>query len=207
MSSTASSQPIAAKRIDLGRVLSGAGRAFIDNIVPLLVATVIAIVLTIVTLGVLAGPLFAGMVSMVIDSRNGRKPEIGDVFSQMHRFWAFFGAALVLAILIALASITIIGGILLAAIWIYVFPLMVDRGMGLGDAMRSSREIVVRAGFWEHIVLVILLAVVSILGHGWLILLTNPLWVAIVAVGYLETRDEPVLAPPAPPAEMAPLAG
>ncbi len=40
MSSTGSSQPTAAKHIDLGRVLTGAGRAFIDNIVPLLVATV-----------------------------------------------------------------------------------------------------------------------------------------------------------------------
>jgi MFS family permease len=207
MSSTGSSQTIATRRIDLGRVLTEAGRAFIDDILPLIVAGLVGLLLSVVTLGVLAGPLFAGLLSMVMGRRNGRKPQIGDVFSQMHRFWAFFGAALVLAILIALASITIVGGILLAAIWLYVFPLMVDRGMGLGEAMRSSREIVLRAGFWEHVVLVILLAVISALGRGPLVLLTAPFIVATIAVGYLESRDDPAAAPPAPPEETTPIAG
>jgi len=198
MSSIGAQQTMARRKIDLGAVLKNAGNAFIDDIVPLLVATVIGIVLTVLTLGVLAGPLYAGVVSMFIRRKNeGRKPEIGDLFSQMHRFWAFFGAAVVLIVLIGLASITIIGGIVLAAIWIYVFPLMVDRGMSLGDAMRESREMVVRTGFWEHVVLILLLAVVSALGRGPLVLLTMPFGTAVVAAGYLDSREESVPGTPA----------
>jgi hypothetical protein len=198
MSSTGAAQTMTRRKIDLGTVLKNAGTSFIDDIVPLLVATVIGIVLTVLTLGILAGPLYAGFISMFIRRKNeGRKPEIGDLFSQMHRFWAFFGAAVVLIVLIGLASITIIGGILLAAIWIYVFPLMVDRGIGLGEALRESREMVVRTGFWEHVVLILLLALVSALGRGWLVLLTAPFGAAIVAAGYLDGREEPAPRTPA----------
>ena len=82
----------------------------------------------------------------------------------MDRFWSFLGAAIVLVVLIGLASITIIGGILLATIWLYVFPIMVDRRVGLGEAMRMSKDLVVKAGFWEHLALVILLLVLGSIG-------------------------------------------
>ena len=119
-------------------------------------------VLSILTLGILAGPLAAGLYGMVVKRvRDGQQPEVGDVFGQMSRFWSFFAAALVLVILIGLASLTIIGGILLATIWLYVFPLMVDRGMGLGEAMSTSYRMVKQAGFWEHLALVIVFVVIS----------------------------------------------
>jgi len=192
MSSTGAPQVVAGKRMDLGHVLTEGGRAFIDDILPLIVATLLAIILTVISLGVLAGPLYAGLCSMVIGRRRGRKPEIGDVFSQLHRFWAFLGAALALVILIALASITIVGGILLAAIWIYVFPYMVYREMSLSEAMSASRETVMRSGFWEHVVLVLLFGAVSALCRGPLVLLSTPFSVATIVAGYADLADEPV---------------
>ena len=106
------------------------------------------------------------------------------MFGQMSRFWAFFGAALVLVILIGLASLTIIGGILLATIWLYVFPLMVDRGMGLGEAMSTSYRMVKEAGFWEHLALVIVFAVISSVANGALAILATPFLVAAIVAGY-----------------------
>ena len=72
-----------------------------------------------------------------------------------------------LVVLIGLASLTIVGGVLLAAIWIYVFPFMVDRRMGLGQAMSASYHRVVDNGFWEHLALIVVFFAVSAVANGW----------------------------------------
>jgi hypothetical protein len=178
--------------IDIGQVLKRAWHFFIDDIAPLLLGMLIATGLSIVTLGILAGPLYAGLYGMTVRRiRDGKAAAIGDVFSEMGRFWSFFAAALVLVVLIGLASITIVGGFLLATIWLYVFPIMVDRGVGLGEAMRVSKDLVMKAGFWEHLALVILFLVIGSL--GWPVtLVTTPFAIAAVTVGYFlaSGRDE-----------------
>jgi hypothetical protein len=172
--------------LEVGYVFKKAGSVFVDDIVPLVLATLLATVLSIVTLGVLIGPLFAGLCSMVITRvRDGKSPQVGEVFSCMDRFWSYLGAFLVLLLTIGLASITVIGGVLLAAIWLYVFPLMVDRRMGLFEAMAASKDVVVRGGFWQHLVLVVLLVAIGAVAHGPLALFTFPFSVAVVLVSYL----------------------
>ena len=177
--------------LDIGYVFRHGWRLFVEDIGPLLLGTLIAAALTILSLGILAGPLFAGLYSMVIGRvRDGRRPEIGDVFSGFDHFWRYFGAALALVVLIGLAFITIIGGILLATIWIYVFPLMVDRGMKLGEAMGASKDMVMRAGFWEHLALVILLALVDAVAVGPLGLLSTPFIIVATGVAFYAAQDK-----------------
>lgn len=185
MSSIGSSQAARPTALDIGLVLKQGWRLFVKDIGPLILSTVVATLLSAVTLGILAGPLFAGLYDMILARvKEGRQPRVGDVFSCLDRFWSFLGAALVLAILIGIAFLTIIGGILLATIWLYVFPLMVERRLGLWEAMRVSKDLVVRGGFWEHIALVILLGVISSLGVGALGLLTTPFIVVAIVVAY-----------------------
>ena len=191
MSSSQPSPSESRPDLDFGYVLKKAGSVFIDDVVPLVLATLIAAALSIVTLGVLIGPMYAGLCSMVITRvRDGKSPQAGDVFSCMDRFWSFLGASIVLLLAIGLASVTIIGGVLLAAIWLYVFPLMVDRHMGVFEAMRASKDVVVRSGFWQHLVLVILLVAIGAIGHGPLALLTIPFSVAVVLVAYLALENK-----------------
>jgi hypothetical protein len=182
--------------IDFGYVLRKAGSVFIDDVVPLVLASLIACVLSVITLGVLAGPLYAGLCSMVITRvRDGRRPAIGDVFSCMDRFWTFLGASIVLLVTIGLAFVTVIGGILLLTIWMYVIPIMVDRRVGVFEAMSASKDVVIRGGFWQHLVLVILLFAIDALGHGPLALLTAPFSVAVVLVAYLALENRIAVAP------------
>ena len=176
--------------LDFGYVLKRAGSAFIDDIVALVLAALIACVLSVITLGVLAGPLYAGLCNMVITRvRDGKRPAIGDVFSCMDRFWTFLGASIVLLVTIGLAFITVIGGILLLTIWMYVIPIMVDRRVGLFEAMGASKDVVMRGGFWQHLVLVILLFAIDAVGRGPLALLTAPFSVAVVLVAYLTLEN------------------
>ncbi len=182
MDSTA--QALDRQGLDIGSVFRTGWRRFVDDIGPLLLTTLIAGALTVVSLGILGGPLLAGLYGMVIGRvRDGRRAEVGDVFSGFDRFWAFFGAGLALVVLIGLASITIIGGVLLATIWLYVFPLMVDRGIGLGEAMSASYDIV-RRSFWEHLALVILFAVIAAVFEGPLALLSTPFIIVATGVAY-----------------------
>jgi hypothetical protein len=207
---TLEATPVLARpRLDVGLVFKGGWNAFTADIVPLLVGGLIAGILSILTLGILAGPLVAGLYSMVSRRiRDGRRAEIGDVFSCMDRFWTFLAAAIVLVVLIGLASLTIIGGVLLATIWIYVFPFMVDRKMGLADAMTASYHQVVDNGFWEHLALVVVFFAIGAVANGWVGILTTPFTIAVVTAAYFVTRGHQGLIeqPPAAPALPAPTA-
>ena len=61
---------------------------------------------------------------------------------------------------------------------------MVDRRIGLGEAMSTSYRMVKEAGFWEHLALVIVFVVISSLANGWLAILATPFLVVLVAAGY-----------------------
>ena len=179
--------PLAQPRrgLDIGLALRQAARLFVKDLAPLIVAALIAAALSVVTLGVLAGPLFAGIYGMVIARvRDGRQPEVGDVFAGLQRFWSYFAAALVLVLLVGLASLTIVGGFVLATIWLYVFPLMVDRGLSLGEALKASKDLVMRTGFWEHLALVVVLFVVASVANGALAVLAVPFIVVAVTAAY-----------------------
>ena len=77
---------LARPRIDISLAFKGGWKAFTADIVPLLVGSVIACLLSIVTVGILAGPLFAGLYQMVSGRiRDGRRAQVGDVFSCMSR--------------------------------------------------------------------------------------------------------------------------
>jgi hypothetical protein len=177
--------PIGRHALDVGLTMKQAWRLFVKDIGPLLIAGLITVALSVLTIGILAGPLTAGLYGMVMARvREGRQPEVGEVFNQFDRFWSFLGAALVLVILIGLAFFTIIGGFLLATIWLYVFPLMVERGMGLGEAMKTSKDMVVENGFWEHLALVLILAIIGSVANGALAIIAMPFTVVAVAVAY-----------------------
>lgn len=195
MSTIATSLPLPPRRIDIGLALKQAARLFVKDLAPLLIAALIAGVLSVVTLGILAGPLLAGLYGMVIGRvRDGRRPEVGDVFSGLERFWSYAVAALVLLLLIGLASVTIVGGFALATIWLFVFPLMVDRGLSLGEAMKTSKDMVLAAGFWEHLALVVVLFVIASVANGALAIIAAPfIVVAVTATYFLADAKEEML--------------
>lgn len=171
--------------LDLGLAIRQAWRLFLKDLGPLLIAGLIVVALGTLTLGILAGPLIAGLYGMVVSRVNdGRQPSVGDVFNQFDRFWSFLGAALALVVLIGLAMLTIVGGFLLATIWIYVFPLMVDRGIGLGEAMKTSKDMVVARGFWEHLALVLVIALIASVANGALAIIALPFLAVLVVVSY-----------------------
>ena len=154
--------------MDVGMSLSDGWKVFVRDIGALIVAGLIAVILTGITIGILGGPLYAGLTAMILGRvRDGKPPRIGDVFSRFDRFGAYLVAFYLLAIGIAVGLVLlVVPGLYLGAIWFYVFPLMVDRGLGVGDALRESRQMANANKLGSHMLTVLVLGIISFVASG-----------------------------------------
>jgi len=121
------------------------------NFLTLLLACILCDLLALCSLLVLAGPLIGGMILMCLNAMRDpeHKAHFGDLFGMFHRFGAFVGLFFLTLIPFLLGYVLlVIPGILLMAVWLFPGHLMVDRHMGVIDALRTSWRIVVARGFW-----------------------------------------------------------
>jgi hypothetical protein len=120
--------------------------------------------LTVFSLGLLAGPFIGGYTLLVILSlRENKKPVFNDIFSGLQQFANLFPYFLVLLLIFFGFVLLILPGLLFATWWLYVLPLMVDRKMSFTDAMRLSMNKVNEKGFLMHLVFLLLVSVIPIM--------------------------------------------
>jgi hypothetical protein len=125
------------------------------------------------TLAILLGPLMgAFLLSVLLFYREKREPSLNDVFKGFERFGELFPYILLFLLTILGFFFLIIPGILFSVWWIYTLPLMADKRMRLGEAMRESYDKVREKGFFMHLVF---LFMVYVLPSLLLNLLPNPL--------------------------------
>jgi len=158
----------------------------------LLISGSVAIV---VVLLFLSAPLYVGILMGVFRRvREGREMAYGDAFSGFSMFgkviWATVLLGLIFTAIIVVPSAVIVGGavagsailaglgavVLLAAMvayvylvmcWVYVFPVIVDRRLGVIAAMGESRRLVHGSGWWwTFLVLFLLQLVVGAVGFA-----------------------------------------
>lgn len=180
--------------MDLNKIFKYAWEIFVKDIVALLVGGLIAGILSFVTLGILAGPLYGGIVRMIIRRiRENKSAEIGDVFSAMDQFGVLFITTLVLGILIFLGFVLcIVPGILLATIWMYVLVFIVDKRLSMGEAMSNSKGLVTRVGFGMHLVVLLILGVIAgVLSITYIgSLVVSPFLMVVICVMYFMFAGE-----------------
>ena len=198
--------------------------AFIVGVVGYLIVSVLAMV------------FYGGMFEMVIGAaRENRGVNFGDLFSGFRKFGSFIVFWLVIAgisiVCVIVAVIPIVGiiavlvfGAWLGTTWLYVLPLIVDRGLTFGEAVRTSSQMVKGVGWWKTFGTVIVLGaaffvialVISLIGRtsstlsSLLLILfeifAGPFAICYIITMYLGSAGEAVLAPaggfgvPAPPA-------
>ena len=111
-----------------------------------------------------AGPLLGGYLLLIIlYLRENRRPAFNDLFTGFKQFGSLFPYFLVLLIIFIGFALLIIPGLVFVTWWIYVLPLMVDRKMSFGDAMRMSMNKVNETGFFMHLAFLLLVTLVPIL--------------------------------------------
>jgi hypothetical protein len=193
-----------------------------NNLVLLILSSLIAFLLSGVTLGILGGPMFAGLIGIILRLRDGdpQTPVVGDVFQGFQFFLPSFlfgivwGAILLVGCLI-LAFIPCLGQLLsiclaLAAGAFLMFGLflIVDQKMDFWPASMASIE-KVKPTFLPYLGLAVVAGIIGQIGAlacGIGAFATMPIYFTIIAVVYRDVFGNGAVAqparevrPPAPP--------
>jgi uncharacterized membrane protein len=142
-----------------------------------LVAGLIVLVLSVVTLGVLLGPLMVGQIRMIEKQERGEDPRIEDVFAGFSSFGAAFLTTLILFVGIAIGLVLLVlPGLLVGAAGSFALWFVALEGASAVDALEGSWRLL-KAHTASVVVLIILLAVVNVLANTVIVtaLLTTPL--------------------------------
>ncbi|MDX9895211.1 MAG: hypothetical protein RBS34_07190 [Desulfofustis sp.] len=201
--------------MDIKNLFVSAWQHTVTFIGPVLLVTFVQMVLIVVSLGVLAPVTTAGYVqSLLLAVREGRPPEIKDLFSQMKLFFPLLLLFIALAIVIFIGfSFLVLPGFVAAGVIafaaFYLLPLMTDQGLGVLDALKKSWEIAVRPPITDHVIVAIVYVAIMSLGGSlpFAFLLTQPLATFIQVAAYQERvalpekreTPQPMSAPPPPP--------
>lgn len=168
-----------------------------QNIMVLIVASLIAMVLGVATAGVLSAPLYAGVIMIVLRfmDKSEPTPVAGDVFKGFSVFLQTFLFALVWTVLLGIVAsvlmiIPCVGA--LAALVLCVFAgaalmfglfLIVDRKMEFWPASMTSLNMV-KSNPLPFVGLSLVVSVIISLGCGIGAFVTVPIGICILAVAY-----------------------
>ena len=195
-------------KVDIGGWTSEAFELYKANFALLCVATLVAMLLSVFTCGVLAGPLWAGLTLIIlrVSRKETPEPQIGDVFKG---FDYFLPALLYVVVLFAasfvLGFIPMIGQVaplLLLPLVMFSMSLIVDKKMEFWPAIQTSFE-KAKADYVSLLVLWLVASLISAAGAllcGVGAILTAP-FSAIVSVVAYRHLFEDAAAAAAPVAE------
>jgi uncharacterized membrane protein len=173
-----------------------------NNFGTLVLASVIALVLSTVTIGLLAGPMIAGLliVALQLLRKEEPKPDAGrvfrgfDYFLNSFLFFAVWGIAILIGSFI-LALFPVIGQLLslfflyaAQAFLMFGMYLIVDKQLTFRPASRESIK-TVKTNFWPFFGLSAIASIIGSIGaiaFGIGIVLTIPIQACILAVAYQE---------------------
>jgi uncharacterized membrane protein len=190
-----------------------------NNLGVLILSSLIAFILTGLTIGILGGPMFAGLIGIVLRLRDGEQPPpvVGDVFQGFQHFLPSFLFVIVwgLGVLVGsmmLSVIPCLGQLLsiclaVAASGFLMFGLflIVDRGMEFWPASMASIE-KVKPTFLPYLGLAVVAGIIGQIGAlacGIGAFATMPIYFCIIAEVYRDVFDNGVTPPP-PPQEIHP---
>lgn len=211
---------MANSKVDVGGWISEAFDLYKAHFGLFCVATLVAVLLSVFTCGVLAGPMMAGLTVIMLRAARKEEPasQIGDVF----KGFDFFLQALLLTLVIGVAyviagSIPMVGavaGILIAPLVMFAMCLVVDKKQEFWPAIQASYE-KAKDDYVSLLVLCLLAGLLSGLGAilcgiGMILTLPFSTIVSVVAYRHLfgdaEAEAAPVAEAVAAPVEPPPVA-
>lgn len=172
----------------------------------LILASLLAVIVSSITLGILSGPLIAGlmMMGLRIHDRSEPAPEIGDLFKGFEHFKEAFLLSLIAFVVMILSAIVfnlvpVIGTILFYAVvsmvalvvW-FAMGRVVEAGTPFWPAAQEAIE-KIKTDLWPFLAYAVLISLaggVGILICGVGICLTMPLLVCSVATAYRDTWSD-----------------
>lgn len=205
-------------KLDLAEIIQEAFDLYKAHFGILLGANLIAMLLSLFTAGLLAGPMMAGlaMVTLALIDRREPTPEIGEVFKGFDVFLPSFLYGIVIAAVSMVISL-LVGPFSIIATWVissltlFSIFFIVERKLDFWPAITASYD-VVKNNFFVYFGITIVAGILSQLGLiacciG--VIVTAPMYICMLTVTYRkvfpapgaadEPRvEEPVVEPPPP---------
>jgi uncharacterized membrane protein len=192
--------------IKIGKWIEEGFNLYKNNFTTLVLSALIALVLSTVTIGILTGPMIAGLIIITLQliRKEDPKPEAGMVFRGFRYFLNTFLFVLIWGIAILVGSLLVgwfpIIGQLLSLFFVYAAQaflmfglyLIVDKQMDFWPASQKSIQ-TVKTNFWPFFGLAAIASIIGSIGalaFGIGIVLTIPIQICILAVAYQEIFGE-----------------
>jgi uncharacterized membrane protein len=192
--------------VNIVRWIEAGFNLYKNNFTTLVLAALIALVLSTVTIGILTGPMIAGLIIITLQllRKADPEPEISVVFRGFSFFLNTFLFVLIWGIAILVGSLMVgwfpIIGQLLSLFVVYAAQaflmfglyLIVDKQMDFWPASQTSIN-TVKTNFWPFFGLAALASIIGSIGalaFGIGVVLTVPIQICILAVAYQEIFDE-----------------
>ena len=188
--------------IFMGKWIEAGFNLYKDNFITLVLAALIGLVLSMVSIGILTGPMLAGLIIIVLQllRKEEPKPEAGAVFRGFSFFLDSFLFTIIWGIAILIGSLLVgwipMIGQLLSLFIVYAAQaflmfglyLIVDKQMPFWSASQVSIQ-TVKTNFWPFFGLAAIASIIGSVGalaFGIGLVLTIPIQICILAIAYQE---------------------
>lgn len=164
--------------LGLTLILGVESQAELNPVVGLLIQLVVALIIY---------PMSAGILMMGIHQVSGKPVSIGMMFSYYEQTLRLFLLYLVMTVMIGIGLVLLIlPGIYLAVAYAMALPLLIEKQMGVWDALETSRKALSKRWFTVFALFILLgiLVAVSALPLGIGLIWTIPLSVTVLGVVY-----------------------
>ncbi len=192
--------------VNMGQWIEAGFKLYKNNFTTLVLAALIALVLSTVSIGILTGPMIAGLIVITLQllRKEKPKPEAGLVFRGFSYFLNTFLFTFIWGIAILIGSLVVawfpIIGQLLSLFFVYAAQaflmfglyLIVDKQMDFWPASQASIQ-TVKTNFWPFFGLAAIASIIGSIGalaFGIGVVLTIPIQICILAVAYQEIFEE-----------------
>ena len=192
--------------VNMGKWIEAGFNLYKNNFTTLVLAALIALALSTVSIGILTGPMIAGLIIITLQllRKEKPKPEVGLVFRGFSYFLNTFLFTFIWGIAILIGSLLLgwfpIIGQLLSLFFVYAAQaflmfglyLIVDKQIDFWPASQISIQ-TVKTNFWPFFGLAAIASIIGSIGalaFGIGVVLTIPIQLCILAVAYQEIFDE-----------------
>jgi hypothetical protein len=192
--------------VHIGKWIEAGFNLYKNNFTTLVLAALIALVLSTVSIGILTGPMIAGLIIITLQllRKTEPRPEAGAVFKGFGYFLNSFLFTIIWGMAILIGSLVVgwfpIIGQLLSLFLVYAAQaflmfglyLIVDRQMDFWPASQLSIQ-TVKANFWPFFGLAAIASIIGSIGalaFGIGVVLTIPIQICILTVAYHEIFDD-----------------
>jgi uncharacterized membrane protein len=204
--------------VPFGKWIDAGFSLYKANFKPLVLASLILIVLSSLTMFILLPPLTAGLIMIILKAMDGEAPPTG-IGAVFNGFSCFLNSLLFMLVwtVIGMVGMAMVGWIpligqaaalffsyILQALLVFGMFLIVDRKMGFWEASTVSMD-TVKPGFWPFLGLTIVASVIGGIGVFFFyfgLALTLPIGFCIIAAAYRDIFKKTDPAPEEPMLEI-----